>query len=96
MKLTDLRPQLRNPEEPATVHNAWGIEHDCPECKRNGKEHRIWVPFKSSIPPNWQSAPGTSIENFGYSPSVRVVNGVCHGHWNLEAGEIKFHGDSAP
>ena len=101
MKLIDLNPEFRNWEvapEAVTPENCKGLEHDCPECARNGKpRHRVWVPLHDKSGHTWAKADDCSkVETFGYRPSVRMIDGICKGHWNLESGQIVFHGDSAP
>jgi ribosomal protein L37AE/L43A len=92
MKFAELRPEFRHAYgEVPTIENTQGVEHDCPQCKRDGLEHRIWVPFA-----RWKiKQPGsTSVDNITYEPSVRVTSGQCFGHWNITNGEVIFHGDS--
>jgi len=95
MKFSELRPEFRNPVVPVTVQNAWGVEYDCPQCKKDGLEHRIWTPFKKGGGHAWDlAAHSTSMHDLTFAPSVRVISGGCFGHWNITCGEVVFHGDS--
>lgn len=111
MKITELRPELRNNEvtkrgELVTVANAMGMEYDCPECTRQGgRDHRIWTPFEGrgyGFNTVWK-VEGSSLENLSLRPaansegkqSVKVISGQCHGHWDFNSGEVYFHPDSA-
>lgn len=104
MKLVDLNPQFIT-KTLETVDNfsaADGINYDCPQCRRDGKEHRVTrIMFAHRLPETIQAwtCQGDSFENLTFidaprgSRSVRHM-GACHGHYNIHQGEIEFYGDS--
>ena len=95
MRFSELRPDFRNPKEPVTIQNAWGVQFDCPQCKRDGEQRlpRIYLPLG---PPSWDVSPqSTSMHDVTITPSVRMLPGHhCLGHWNITNGEVIFHPDS--
>ena len=86
-----------------TLHEAQGIEFDCPKCRDPNRAHRIQVAFhgrgvlehhgsrnKDGKPTRWHVVGGSSFDDLSLSPSIDCTPSdpnCWHGH--ITAGEAK-------